>query len=265
LIPSIINPPNILDLDPDVSLANALKTSGRVLLLDWGKAMDRAQYDLSGHVEDLLLPLMRQVGEPATLIGYCLGGTMALAAAALASAAAVVTLASPWHFEAYPLAARSSLATLWRQSAPVAERIGALPIEVLQAAFWSLDPGRVVAKYARLPELPADSDELRRFVALEDWANGGEPLPLPAARELLVDLFERNLSGKGQWLGRVLPSCPTLHFAAAEDRIVPTETAAEGDRIDCPAGHVGMIIGRSAPMHLHGPLREWLAAHAQQG
>src|SRR5262249_37663815 len=39
LIPSLINPPRILDLDPDVSLTAALAGMGRrVLLVDWGSA-----------------------------------------------------------------------------------------------------------------------------------------------------------------------------------------------------------------------------------
>ena len=38
-------------------------------------------FRVSGHVEQLLLPLLRSIGEPVALIGYCLGGTMAIAAA----------------------------------------------------------------------------------------------------------------------------------------------------------------------------------------
>src|SRR5690242_17293242 len=38
LVPSLINPPSILDLDPDVSVAAAIARMGRrALLLDWGK------------------------------------------------------------------------------------------------------------------------------------------------------------------------------------------------------------------------------------
>jgi polyhydroxyalkanoate synthase len=143
--------------------------------------------------------------------------------------------------------------------------LGVLPMELLQAAFWSLDPRRVVAKYARFADLASDSQEARRFVLLEDWANGGEPLPLPAARELMEELFGRDLPGSGRWPAGGLPDCPTLHFTAANDRIVPPATAAPGERLACPAGHVGMVVGRSAPAHLHQPLRQWLAARAHEG
>src|SRR5689334_977506 len=102
LIPSLINPPRILDLDEQSSLASALAGMGRrCLLLDWGKAAER-KLDIGGHIEELLLPLLRSIGEPAALVGYCLGGTMAIAAANLVECDQVVTLASPWRFAAYP-------------------------------------------------------------------------------------------------------------------------------------------------------------------
>ena len=269
LVPSLINPPHILDLDPETSLAAALTGSGRVLLLDWGPAQDRAELSVGEHVSELLLPLLASAKEPPVLIGYCLGGTMALAASALRPVSGLVTLASPWHFSAYPQASRDALATLWRDALPAAERLGMLPIEVLQAAFWSLDPERTVAKFAALADLEPDSAELRRFVMLEDWANGGEPLPLPAARELIEDLFGDDRTGHGRWcLGGAAvqpPSVPMLHLTARKDRIVPAETVAPGPDLACPSGHVGMIVGRQAPEKLHRPLREWLAALPPRG
>lgn len=263
LVPSLINPPSILDLDSSTSLAEALGESGRVLLLDWGPAADRRDLDLGGHIAELLLPLLEGLGERAVLVGYCLGGTMSLAAANLLPVRGVVTLASPWRFSAYPEASRDVLRSLWLSSATGAQQLGILPIEVLQAAFWSIDPHRVVAKFARLADAPRSSEELSRFVTLEEWANSGEPLPLPAARELVEDLFGSDLPGSGGWVagGEAIspPSAPTLHFTASRDGIVPSGTVAPGDCISCPAGHVGMVVGRSAPRHLHAPLREWLA------
>src|SRR5207248_10110546 len=140
--------------------------------------------------------------------------------------------------------------------------LGALPMEVLQASFWSLDPDRTVKKFAEFGRLDSDSAEARRFVQLEDWANDGEPLPYPAARELIEDLFGRDLSGSGEWRvggGRVTDSLrvPTLHLLAGRDRIAPPETAAAGDAVHIPAGHVGMIVG-SARKQLHQTLRRFL-------
>jgi polyhydroxyalkanoate synthase len=263
VIPSLINPPSILDLDDDVSLADALVRMGRrVLLLDWGKAADRGELSVAGHVEKLLMPLIGSLEQPPALLGYCLGGTMAIAAANLGPAERAITLAAPWHFFGYPEAARTSLQRLWRAAGRAAEQLGALPMEVLQSAFWSLDPERTVAKFARFADLDEGSDDARRFVTLEDWANEGEPLPCPAAHELLEDFFANDLPGKGQWrIGRQIIidrlDCPALHISAAHDRITPSATAPEGETVQIPSGHVGMIVG-SARATLHEALARFL-------
>jgi polyhydroxyalkanoate synthase len=264
LVPSLINPPNILDLDDDASLAASLAKSGRhVLLLDWGPAKDRADLSISDHVEQLLVPLLGALGESAALVGYCLGGTMAIAAANRAKVERVATLAAPWNFAAYPDSSRAALIDLWNGVHAAADSFGRLPMEVLQAAFWALDPERTVAKFARFAELDPDGAEARRFVTLEDWANEGEPLPLPAARELIEDMFGADLPGSGHWLvgGRSMTDAldvPALHFTAADDRIAPAVTAPAGLSEAVPSGHVGMIVGRKARETLHTPLARWL-------
>ena len=263
LIPSLINPPRVLDLDAQVSLAGAIAGMGRrALLLDWGEASGRAELDVAGHVESLLHPLLRSIGEPAALIGYCLGGTMAIAAANAAETERVVTLAAPWNFARYPEASRTALQDMWRHSEASAKALGALPMEVLQAAFWSLDPERTVRKFAEFGRVEPQSAEAARFIALEDWANEGEPLPYPAARELIEDLFGRDLPGADRWAvgGRAITDAlpvPSLHLTAARDRIAPASTAPSGEAEGIPSGHVGMIVG-SARMQLHEELKRFL-------
>jgi polyhydroxyalkanoate synthase len=263
LVPSLINPPHILDLDRDTSLAGALIATRRVLLLDWGKASERAETSVAGHIETILVPLMAELGEPPALLGYCLGGTMAIAAAGMTRVERLATLAAPWHFGRYPDDARAALTKIWASAKGPSAALGALPMEVLQAAFWALDPARTVAKFARFAELDPGSDEARRFVMLEDWANEGEPLPLPAASELFEDLFAADLPGQGKWkVGRQAatesPAAPTLHLVAAHDHIVPGGTAPAGDAATIESGHVGMVVGR-ARHALHQKLSDFLA------
>jgi polyhydroxyalkanoate synthase len=263
LVPSLINPPRILDLDEQVSLAAAIVQMGsHVLLHDWGKADDRSDLTVAGHIEHLLLPLLRSIGEPVTLIGYCLGGTMAIAAANLAKVDRVVTLASPWNFVAYPEASKRALKDMWHNSEMAAKSLGALPMEVLQAAFWSLDPERTVRKFAEFGTLGLESAEARRFIELEEWANEGEPLPYPAAKELVEELFEKDVSGNDSWsvCGQAVSDqllVPALHLAAERDLIAPPQTAASGQVVAIASGHVGMIVG-SARRQLYQAMRSFL-------
>ncbi|HJP67471.1 MAG TPA: alpha/beta fold hydrolase, partial [Sphingomicrobium sp.] len=263
LVPSLINPPRILDLDKQVSLAAAIVQMGNhVLLLDWGKADDRSDLTVAGHVEQLLLPLLRSIGEPVTLIGYCLGGTMAIAAANLVGVERVVTLASPWKFTGYPESSKRALEQMWSHSEMAAKSLGALPMEVLQAAFWSLDPERTVRKFAEFATLGAESAEARRFIELEEWANEGEPLPYPAAKELVEELFEKDVSGQGLWkvCGQTVSDqllIPALHLTAERDLIAPPRTAASGQVVAIASGHVGMIVG-SPRRQLYQAMRSFL-------
>jgi polyhydroxyalkanoate synthase len=265
LVPSLINPPRILDLDEQVSLTGAIAGMGRrALLLDWGEADERSGLSVAAHIEELLLPLLRSIGEPVALIGYCLGGTMAIAAANLVPVEKLITLAAPWHFSRYPEASHSALQGMWRHSETAAKSLGALPMEVLQAAFWSLDPKRTVRKFAEFGRLDPASPEARRFVELEEWANEGEPLPYPAAKELVEGLFGNDLPGSGAWTvdGRPVSdrlSVPALHLTAERDLIAPPQTAASGEIIAVPSGHVGMIVG-SARSRLHEALTRFLTA-----
>ena len=264
LVPSLINPPRILDLDEEVSLTDAIARMGRrVLLLDWGKASERAELSVGGHVEQLLLPLLRSIGEPVALVGYCLGGTMAVAASSLSPVERVATLAAPWNFTPYPEASHRALQDMWRHSEATSKHLGALPMEVLQAAFWSLDPERTVRKFAEFGRLDPGSADARRFVELEEWANEGEPLPYPAARELVEELFGQDLPGSGIWMvgGRPMSdrlSVPSLHLTADRDLIAPPQTAPSGEIVAIPSGHVGMIVG-SARKKLHDALGGFLA------
>ena len=270
-VPSLINPPFILDLAGNNSLLRWLATQGvRPMLVDWGKLPNQEDHDVSAHVAECLILLIDSLPEPPILAGYCLGGTMAVAAAALRPVRGLALIAAPWRFAGFGDAS-AELLDLWANARPAAEALGLLPMEVLQSGFWRLDPGRTVRKYEAFGALDPQSDEARAFVALEDWANGGEPIPLAAARQLFEDFIRDDLPGSGRWsIGRATVdplalSCPTLDIVSSTDRIVPAATATGlPNRLTLGAGHVGMVVGSRARAQLWEPLAAWLS-HVQQG
>ena len=105
--------------------------------------------------------------------------------------------------------------------------------------------------------LSADDPELTAFAALEDWANDGPPLSLPAARQLCESFFRDDTPGRGLWT--TVPDIPVADFVATRDRIVPTGAAmAKSPPVCIDAGHVGMIVGTRARTQLWEPLRGFL-------
>lgn len=267
-VPSLINPPLVLDLARGNSLLRWLARQGtRPLLVDWGAPApgDRAQ-DIDAHIGHMLLPLLRSLAAPPVLVGYCLGGTLATAAAGALPVAGLVNIAAPWRFAGYG-AARDTIAGLWDEAHAACERLGLVPMEVLQAGFWQLDPQRTVAKFERFARLRPGSAEASAFVALEDWANAGAPLPYAAGRQMFDDFFTADLPGSGRWRieGRAIDpaalSAPALSFVSTTDRIVPAASAARfGTVRELAMGHVGMIVGGRARAALWEPLADWLRA-----
>ena len=265
-VPSLINPPTVLDLAEGNSLLRWLATQGvRPLLLDWGApGVEELGFGVAEMVSERLVPLLREAG-PAALAGYCMGGTMAVAAVALTPVRRLALLATPWHFDRYDAPQLAGLAEFAAAIRPLTETLGALPMDLLQPAFWRLGPAAVVAKFeafgARDPASPAAA----AFVALEDWANDGPPLALRVATGLFDDLFAANLSGRGEWEvgGRVVRpealDISILDVVALRDRIVPAASALGlGTRLDIDGGHVGMVVGSRARTTLWEPLARFL-------
>lgn len=223
---------------------------------------------LDGHVTTRLLPMLAALPRPPILVGYCLGGSLAIGAAALRDFSAVATIAAPWQFDAFPAADLDLIAKLWRGARAMCERIGYVPMEVLQSGFWTMDPARIIAKFAAFADVEPGSDAERAFLAVEDWANDGAPLTFAAGRDLFDHFYAANASGSGRWTidGHVvdpaLLTCPTLSVVSTSDRIVP---AAAGPHLhekrSLSLGHVGMVVGGRAREMLWEPLSLWLSSH----
>lgn len=272
-IPSLINPHVVLDLSEKNSLMQYLLGRGlNVHLVDWGAPEPQdSDLSLAGHVEQRLAPLLRTLSEPPVLAGYCLGGTMAAAAAGLVETAGLAMIAAPWAFDAFPQKTSALIGQLWEQAKPMCERLGYVPMEVLQSGFWSLDPARTIRKYAAFADMDEGSDAANSFITLEDWANEGAPLTLAVGHELFDGLYRDNESGSGRWMvgGRVADPAtlkiPFLNVLSETDHIVPAATACPaGRKLRLASGHVGMIVGGRARQQLWEPLAEWLLESGRQ-
>lgn len=279
-VPSLVNRAYILDLSQRRSLLRWLGGAGvKPYLLDWGdpgdaeKAFSVGDY-VTEPLRDALAMLCARHGGPIDLVGYCMGGNLALAAALLYPqyVRRLALLATPWDFHAE----RGSAAWMLEPGGAIDQTVaalGELPVDLLQAFFASLDPLLAARKFRAFAAMPPDSAAAEDFVALEDWLNDGVPLAGPVARECFVDWYGANDPGAGRWqVGgmRIDPAhltCPAFVVLPGDDRIVPPQSARAlaaalpAARVHAPdAGHVGMVVGRGARRTLWEPLRDWLTA-----
>jgi polyhydroxyalkanoate synthase len=279
IVPSLINRAYILDLMPERSLVRYLSRCGiRPLLLDWGEpGPAELRLTLAGYVERHLCDALEHVRaahapRPA-LIGYCMGGVLALALASLRAEAiaGIGLLATPWDFHRGGPAPAAFDGLVARPAAALAGSLGGLPVDLIQTMFAGLEPQAVARKFARFAGLDPASPEAGTFVAIEDWLNDGVPLAAEVARECLIDWYVENRPARGLWQigGRaVRPEAldmPALVAIPARDRIVPPASAgALADALPraevrrAAGGHIGMVVGRRAERDLWRPLAAWL-------
>ena len=133
-------------------------------------------------------------------MGYCMGGTMALPLAARddgGDVAALVLLATPWDFHADGGRQARLVAAHRPALTALANALGALPADALQAMFAALDPLLAARKFSAFAQLPPGSAAAQNFVALEDWLNDAVPLTGPVARACLEDWYGANAPARG--------------------------------------------------------------------
>jgi poly(3-hydroxyalkanoate) synthetase len=280
-VPSLINRAYVLDLAPGRSMLRFLAREGglRPLLLDWGWP-DEAErrFTLTDYVAGRLERALAAVGGngPVVLVGYCMGGLLALAAALRRPerVRAIGLLATPWDFHAGEAAPRArAMAALLPGLEPALEAHGALPVDVIQILFAGLDPWSVADKFRGFARLDQGSGRAALFVALEDWLNDGVPLAAPVARECLAGWYGRNDPARLAWrvAGAVVDPAawrgPAFVAIPHRDRIVPPASArALAARLggapvvvhEAAAGHIGMAAGGTAEHALWRPLMAWL-------
>jgi polyhydroxyalkanoate synthase len=279
-VPSLVNRGYILDLAEGNSFLRWLAAHGlRPLLVDWGRpgeierGFDLGDY-IAGRLERALDVAISLARGPVGLVGYCMGGNLALALAHRRprDVRALALLATPWDFHAdRPELARAIAAS----SVPLlalADRLGELSTDILQALFYLLDPYLAPRKFLRFAEFEPGSARERAFVALEDWLNDGVPLPARVARECLIGWYGENTPGNGTWrvAGEIVDpreiACPTLILVPSQDRIVPPASADAlarlipgAERLQPNLGHIGMMVSAGAEAAAWRPLADWLA------
>lgn len=289
LVPPLINRAYILDLLPGSSFVEHLLAHGfDVFMLDWGIPGDEDRgLDIAALLTRYLPRAMCKASEaagdvPLTILGYCIGGTLAACYTALYPCAPVrirnlVLFTTPIDFsDAGKFGAMTA-----RGIFPIEQLTSVLPLVPgqmpdLGARLLSPLP-TTIGTYVRLWDKLGDQNfDLAGWQAMYRWVNDGVPFPSAAYRQWITDFYQENklVGGRLEIDGRPVRleqiSCPLLNVAAAADEIAPRPTtraimhltsSTDTQEIVLKGGHVGVVVGRAARTTLWPRVTDWLARH----
>jgi polyhydroxyalkanoate synthase len=281
IVHSLISRSYVLDLYPGNSLVQFLQQSGfEVFLLDWGAAdaVD-AHNTLETYVDEYIPSALASVGSEVTLVGYCMGGLLAILSVARHPSLPVrnlVTLATPVDFDA-----------LWASTALVREgrlepdhlldETGNVPPDAVATGFRMLTPTADLVQYATLWQNLWNDEYVDGYQAMAQWAGDHVPFPGGVMRQLVEQLVRENalvngslrLGGADVDLGAI--RCPLLNVIAQRDHIVPppgsqaiTRLVSSAEELTLNAGHVGLLAGRQANKVTLPQIAAWLQSHSEE-
>ena len=283
LIPSLINRHYVLDLMPGKSFAENLVAEGHdVFIIDWGTPEDEDRYvtfeDIVVHAIGRALRMTTRIAgcEQAHVLGYCLGGTLAVLHAALDDAriASLTLVAAPVDFHDGGMLSRwTNTASL--DTGALVEGAGNVPWQLMQGAFQMLRPTLPLVKAVSLAQKAWDDAFLDGFFALETWGNDNVSFYGACWQTYVEELYRKNalirgslrMNGKSVALSSI--TCPVLCVTFEHDDIVPHKSATvlmdhiaskDAERIHLPGGHVGAMVSSSAARKLWPKMRAFWAA-----
>jgi polyhydroxyalkanoate synthase len=284
IVMSLISRSYILDLYPGASFVAALRAEGfDTYMLDWGIPDERdAENGLDTYVEDLLPAAVQAVLETSgadevNVIGYCYGGLLSLLLGASdpeLPVSSLITMATPVDFDEMGIFGR-----MFDQDRlspdDLLDETGNVPPEVMRNAFRVLKPTADVTQYAVLWEKLWDDKQMEGYQVMGQWTRDHIPFPGRAFRET-VELMQDDAFVKDRVLldGRALSlkdlHWPVLNIIAAKDHIVPAKAATpvcelvgseRAETLELPAGHVGLVMGKSAAKTTMPKIFAWLHEH----
>jgi polyhydroxyalkanoate synthase len=280
VVPSLVNRYYVLDLMPETSFLRWLADEGfPAFAVDWdAPGVEEKGFDFTAYIDRRLVPALAAVraatgGRDTVVLGYCMGGLLALALAQRRpdDIARLALLATPWDFHAERPDQARWLGAMAGWLMPAMAATGALPVDAIQSLFAAIDPMQVIRKFLVFADLDPASDRARRFVALEDWLNDGMPLAAPVAIETLAGWYGANAPATGHWRVDGTPvdpracNIPSLVVIPGEDRIVPPGSARvlatllpHVTAMTPAAGHIGMMVGGRARREVWQPIADWM-------
>ena len=284
----LVSRSSIFDLHEKASFVATLRDAGfDVYILDWGvpDAGD-AGNTLETYVGRYLPRAVRAVlrasaAAEVSVVGYCMGADMALLGTAAMPDLPVrnlVVMAAPIDFTKLPPQFEALRDPRQDFEAFIDPATGCIPPELVATSFRIRKPTASAVQLANLLENLWNDAYVGSHQAIARWTADHIPLPGGVARQVINQWLRQNafleetLRFDGQPVTLRSIRCPMLSILTRYDEIVPPAAArplgdlvgsVEFEQLELDAGHIGLLIGRSAHTGSFPKLVEWLHAHSE--
>ncbi len=284
LVYALINKPFIFDLIPGRSFIEFMVEQGfDMYLLDWGSpGPEDKGTTLDDYVTEYLRRAIRKMlrvsgADEFTMLGYCIGSTLATTYAALYPKAPLrnlVLLTAPLDFSSGEGAIGTWAAENALNVDKLVDTLGNIPGEMIKAWAKLIRPvENMVGVYVTMLKLMDNENALWGWQAMHRWVEEAIPFAGEAFRQFVhVYIRENKLINSehvinGQRVDLKNIRAAFLNIAAEYDHLITrSQSASIMDKISSedkefrviPAPHVGIMISRSARYRLWPEIGEWL-------
>jgi polyhydroxyalkanoate synthase len=286
MVMSLVSKAFIFDLGSGQSLVEFLVKKGfDVYLIDWGvpRPEDRG-LRLDDYVLDFLPDCVARIAADSgendlSMLGYCMGGQLALMYAALhhsGSLKNLLCLATPINSEGMGLF-RTWSDKRYFDVDRIVDTLGNVPAEMLYNSFQMLRPAQRMMQQIRLWDRMWDDNFVRSYRLLDRWGNDQIPFPGECFRQMTKEitwenkLYKNELELGGRRLDLRNINASLLAVMAEHDHIVPFDSAREllnmvgstdKQELVMKGGHVSILAGPNASKRLWPVLDQWLAVRS---
>jgi polyhydroxyalkanoate synthase len=291
LVPPLAAPATCFDLRKGCSLVEHLLARGYpTYLVDYGPiSFNDRDLGLEHWVDDVIPKAVEAVsedagGQPVQVVGWCLGGIMAMLATAgyrELPISSISLIASPFDFEKVALTApirRLADLTGGRLVSTLYRALGGAPASLVSLGFRATAIDRYVTKPIWIAQNLDNRELLSHMEAVDDYMANMLAYPGRTFGQLYHRFFRVNELAQGKLeltddrcidLGEVTQ--PALVVAGKTDVLAPMPAvlaveallpnAAEVETHVSPGGHLGVLTGRSAMRTTWNYLDDFLARH----
>lgn len=285
---ALINKPYVLDLRPGASLIEYLVSQGfEIYLLDWGTpGPEDANITIDDYVMDYMPRAVKHTlrhskAKEISILGYCIGAALTTCFVATHPELPIrnmILMAAPLDFT------EKGLFNVWLDPQyfnvnQVVQAYGNIPGEMIDFGSKLLKPyPNFIGTYVGAFDKLWDNRAVESWLSMQKWVNDGVPFCGAAFKQWVVDFYQHNkltrgelkLAGQPVKLSNIKANL--LNIIALQDHIAPPAQSRpimdlvgspDKEQILLPAGHVGLVVGRSASKGLWPALEKWLEARSE--